>query len=314
MRRGPGTRVAAALLAAGVAAPAGAAEPEFGDWFTHDWHVVEAVVFLHRSTQTREDVTTFEPRRYPLPITAFDPPPSAWRFPAPDDVPVNDVPVEAGPFPPAWLWMDDPARIPFPEADADADAGDTGAPGAADARPDMADALLAPAPLAAPPAPGTVARDAFAAYESALVRASMQWRADGLRLASHVRRMRRSADYEVLLHGRWFQAARSPAQAIPVLLPVGPPGTDGVSHIEGTLRIARGLYVEVDAELWLREDVSDPATGRQGYARLAETRRMRTGVVHYFDHPRFGLVLRADRLDVPDGLVALVEAVEEGLQ
>ena len=40
---------------------------------------------------------------------------------------------------------------------------------------------------------------------------------------------------------------------------------------------------------------------------------MRTRDVHYLDHPRIGLVLRADRLKVPDGLAALVEAVEEGL-
>ena len=301
MRRRPGTYAAAAVLAAGITAPIGAAEPEFDDWLTHDWHVFEAVVFLHRSPQTREQVTTFEPRRFPLPMTAFDPPPSAWRFPAPDD-----VPVEEGPFPPAWLWMDDPARIPLPDPDVDADADNTGVLRAVDAPPDTIEALPPPAPVPVAPAPETVARAAFAAYESALVRASMQWRTDGLRLASHVRRMRRSADYEVVHHGRWFQAARSPAQAIPVLLQIAPRAIDGVSRIEGTLRVARGLYVEVDAELWLRADAAGPGSDRHGYARLAETRRMRTGVVHYFDHPRIGLVLRADRLDVPDGLARML--------
>ncbi|MDE0348708.1 MAG: CsiV family protein, partial [Gammaproteobacteria bacterium] len=296
MRRGPARYAAAALFAAGLGAPSGAAEPEFGDWLTYDWHVVEVVVFLHRSPQTREAVTTFEPRRYPLPLTAFDPPPSAWRFPA-----LHDVPAEEGPFPPAWMWMDDPAGIPLP---------DTGA----DGPPDTVEAVPPPSPLAIPPAPETVARDAFAAYEAALVRASMQWRTDGLVLAAHVRRMRRSADYEVLHHGRWFQATRAPARAIPMLLRIGPPHTDGVSRIEGTLRVARGLYVEVDAELWLHEEAAGPGADRQGYARLAETRRMRTGDVHYLDHPKIGLVLRADRLDVPDALAALVEAVEEGLQ
>ena len=294
---------AAALLAAGITAPTSAAEPEFGEWLTHDWHVVEAVVFLHASPQTREEVTTFEPRRYPLPMTVFDPAPSAWRFPAPDD-----VPLEEGPFPPAWLWMDNPARIPLPDPHPEAD--DTGALPAVDAPPDTIEALPPPAPAPVAHAPETVARDAFAAYESALVRASMQWRTDGLRLASHVQRMRRSADYEVLHHGRWFQAARPPARAIPVLLQIGPRGSDGVSRIEGTLRVARGLYVEVDAELWLREDARTPAarleSDGRGYARLAETRRMRTGVVHYLDHPRIGLVLRADRLDVPDGLARML--------
>ena len=304
MRRGPATHAAAALLATGIAAPIGAAEPEFGDWLAHDWHVVEVVVFLHRSTQTREQVATSEPRRYPLPMTAFEPPPSAWRFPAPED-----VPVEAGPFPPAWLWMDDPARIRLPE------------PPAADEPTDPqrgVEPLPVPAPVAVPPAPGIIARDAFAAYEQALVRASMQWRTDGLALTSYVRRMRRSGDYEVLHHGRWFQAARPPGRSVPVLLRLGPPGAAGVSRIEGTLRVSRGLYVEVEAELWLHDATLDAAAraagDRQAYAVLSETRRMRTGDVHYLDHPRVGLVLRADRLKVPDALAALARAVEEGLQ
>lgn len=306
MRRGPASHAAAALLAAGIAAPVGAAEPAFRDWLAHDWHVVEVVVFLHRTPQTREQVTTLEPRRYPLPMTAFDPPPSAWRFPT-----RAEVPVEEGPFPPAWMWMDNPAGIPLPEPPVevhDPDPQDAGEPG-----PGAVEALDPPAPPALPPAPETVARDAFAAYESALVRASMQWRTDGLVLAAPVRRMRRSADYEVLHHGRWFQAARTPGRSIPVFLQLGDPGTDGVSRIEGTLRVSRGLYVEVEAELWLREDTTDPAGVQRGYARLSETRRMRTRDVHYLDHPRIGLVLRADRLKVPDGLAALVEAVEEGL-
>ena len=293
MRRGPARYAATALCAAGLgapfSAPVGAAEPEFRDWLAHDWHVIEVVVFLHRSTQTREEVTTFEPRRYPLPMTAFEPAPSASRFPAAEDVPI----VEDGPFPPAWLWMDDPAGIPLP---------DTPTPSPVDTAPPI------------PPSPETIARDAFAAYEQALVRASMQWRDDGLALVPYVRRMRRSDDYEVLHHGRWFQATRAPGAAVAILLQLGPSGRNGVSRIEGTLRVSRELYVEVEAELWLHEDLADAARGGQGYALLSETRRMRTGDVHYLDHPRMGLVLRADRLDVPDALAALVEAVEEGLQ
>lgn len=309
MRRDPATYAAAALLAAGLAAPAGAAEGELRDWLAHDWHVIEAVVFLHRAPQTREDVATVEPRRYPLPMTAFDPPPSAWRFPATEAAPI----VEEGPFPPAWLWMDDPAGIPVPEP-ADAVDGprtgntlpDPSAPSPADAAPPI------------PPSPEAIARDAFAAYEQALVRASMQWRDDGLALVPYVRRMRRSDAYEVLHHGRWFQAARAPRHAVPILLQLGPTDRNGVSRIEGALRVSRELYVEVEVELWLHDDppdaAADAARGGQTYALLSETRRMRTGDVHYLDHPRIGLVLRADRLDVPDALAALVDRIEEGLQ
>lgn len=306
MRRGPARYAAAALFAAGLGAPfgapVGAAGPEFRDWLAHDWHVIEVVVFLHRSTRTREQVTTFEPRRYPLPMTAFDPPPSRWRFPAPEEV----RSAAEGPFPPAWLWMDDPAGIALPDPIDGLHAGDalpdTPAPSAADTAPPV------------PPSPEAIARDAFAVYERALVRASMQWRDDGLALVPYVRRMRRSDDYEVLHHGRWLQAVRAPGRSVAILLRLGPPGRSGLSPIEGTLRVSRELYVEVEAELWLREDPPGAARGGQGYALLSETRRMRTGDVHYLDHPKIGLVLRADRLDVPDALASLVEAVEEGFQ
>lgn len=318
-----------ALLATGSAGNASAAEPKWRDWLVHDWHEVEVVVFLHSSVQTVEEITRFDPRRYPMPLTSFDPPPSAWHAPpgeeteAPDEA--GDPAPYDGPVPPAWLWMDPPSSVPIPEPADAAPAASTPAEGAGD--------VPAPLPPPPPPDPATIAREAFAAYEEALERSSMQWRADGLFLTPHVRRMRRSADYEVLHHGRWLQAAERPARAIPVLVRLGPASAGGVHRIEGTLRVARGLFVEVDAELWVREDatgsvapgvdspgvevpgVDSPgaaAERRRGYAVLSETRRMRTGDVHYLDHPRIGVVLRATRLRVPAALAELAERAEKG--
>ena len=296
------------LLAGAYAGQASAAERKFRDWLAHDWHEVEVVVFLHRSVQTRELLTRFDPRRYPLPLTGFDPPPSAWRPPA-----AHELPATEGPVPPAWLWMDPPSLVPLPEpapSDDSASGDDPASVPEPESEPE-------PAPIP-PPAPETIARAAFAAFEEGLVRASMQWRTDGLSLTPHVRRMRRSPDYEVLHHGRWFQAAASPRRAVPVLLQLGAPDAGGRYRLEGTLRVARGTFVEVHAELWLHEGASEPAgeggRGQRGYAVLSETRRMRTGDIHYLDHPRIGLVLRATRLDVPRALAALVEAVEKGPQ
>ena len=322
------------LLAGACGGHASAAEREFADWLAHDWHEVEVVVFLHRSVQTRELLTRFDPRRYPLPLTGFDPPPSAWRQPAAHALPATEAPV-----PPAWLWMDPPSLVPLPEPARSLQPGVLPRPltrkevralppspeayfHASDDSASSDDPASVPEPEPAPippPAPETIARAAFAAFEEGLVRASMQWRTDGLSLTPHVRRMRRSPDYEVLHHGRWFQAAASPRRALPVLLQLGAPGADGLYRLEGTLRVARGTFVEVNAELWLHEGIAGPAAGeggqgQEGYAVLSETRRMRTGDIHYLDHPRIGLVLRADRLDVPPALAALVEAVEEGLQ
>ena len=286
------------LLAGACAGQAGAAERELRGRLAHDWHEVEVVVFLHRSVQTRELLTRFDPRRYPLPLTGFDPPPSAWRVPAPRELPATE-----GPVPPAWLWMDPPSLVRLPERAAGRDAGSPPSP-TDPLRVSVPEPAPAPPP---PPAPETIAPAAFAAFEEGLVRASMQWRTDGLSLTPHVRRMRRSPDYEVLHHGRWLQAAASPRRALPILLQLGAPGADGLYRLEGTLRVARGTFVEVHAELWLHEGASGPAAGagdrgQEGYAVLSETRRMRTGDIHYLDHPRIGVVLRADRLDMPRAL------------
>ena len=285
------------LLAGASVGHVSAAERELRGRLAHDWHEVEVVIFLHRSVQTRELLTRFDPRRYPLPLTGFDPPPSAWRMPA-----AHELPATEGPVPPAWLWMDPPSLVRLPEPATSDDSASSDDP-ASVANPESGPE---PAPIPAP-APETIARAAFAAFEEGLVRASMQWRTDGLSLTPHVRRMRRSPDYDVLHHGRWLQAAASPRRALPILLQLGAPGADGLYRLEGTLRVARGTFVEVHAELWLHEGASGPAAGeggrgQEGYAVLSETRRMRTGDIHYLDHPRIGVVLRADRLDVPRAL------------
>ena len=294
------------LLASGLAA--GAAEPEFRDWLAHDWHEVEVVVFLHRSVDTREEIIRFDPRRLPLPLTSFDPPPPAWRWPADKAAGDEGIPAKDVPFPPAWLWMDDPALISIPDVFPDADVPD--APPAED---EVAE-IPQLASLPPPPPSRTLVREAFAAFEEALVRASMQWRTDGLSLTPHVNRMRRSSSYDVLHHARWFQAMARPANAVPVLLQLEP-DPNGLHRIEGTLRASRGLFVEIDARVWLHEDPPDAEAitpDGPGYAELSETRRMRTGDIHYLDHPRLGLVVRAQRLKVPAALADLVEGVEEG--
>ena len=57
-------------------------------------------------------------------------------------------------------------------------------------------------------------------------------------------------------------------------------------------------YLHVDTELWWREiepgsasaQDDSPTTGRVAY--LNEKRRLRSGEVHYLDHPLIGVMLR----------------------
>lgn len=93
--------------------------------------------------------------------------------------------------------------------------------------------------------------------------------------------LQQGGSYQVLLHRAWRQSA-SAAGAYPVRASTG----DGHS-IEGSVRLTRGRYLHLDVDLLLRNVVGP------GYAsvhRLAEKRRMRSDELHYFDHPRFGLL------------------------
>ncbi len=295
----------AACLAASLAGNLSAAEPDVRAWLRHDWHSVEVVLFRYRAVATTEQLVRLEPRRYPLPLSGFAP---AHGLPHADvPAPVDALPGEDMPLPPAWMWMDVPA---VPTADALDQPGH--APESDAAGPDSEGQTDgSERTVAAPPSsPESVARAAFEAFEEGLVHASMRWREDDLALAAHVRRLRRSPDYEVLHHGRWLQPTAAPGRAIPLLVQFGTRRPDGLFEVEGTLRISRGRYLRVDAELWLHAASNG---GEPGYAVLSETRRMRARSVHYLDHPMLGLALRAEQLEIPEALVQLARIAEEGL-
>ncbi len=55
-------------------------------------------------------------------------------------------------------------------------------------------------------------------------------------------------------------------------------------------------------------DSADVFTPRYMY--LNAKRRMRSGDLHYIDHPKFGVLVRIDRLDTPEPLLELFEALE----
>ena len=92
--------------------------------------------------------------------------------------------------------------------------------------------------------------------------------------------LQQGGNYTVLLHRAWRQPA-SAGGAYPVR------ASAGGSSVEGGIRLTRGRYLHLDVDLLLRD------AGGAGYAsshRLAEKRRMRSNDLHYFDHPRFGML------------------------
>ena len=139
------------------------------------------------------------------------------------------------------------------------------------------------------------------------------------------RSIRRSSLYELLLHQSWRQpVGQTPT---PILIQGGEQYGDQF-ELEGTLSIRRQRYLHVDADLRLTQfrqerlsrsatqdaplrtkypDLYEAARRGQEYSattrfHLNESRRLRSGELHYLDHPALGVLLLVDRSESPDSL------------
>jgi hypothetical protein len=65
----------------------------------------------------------------------------------------------------------------------------------------------------------------------------------------------------------------------------------GDGRLDGMIRMTRGRFLHLDAALSLRDSGV--------HAKLY--RRMRSGELHYVDHPKLGIVIEATRLEGPSG-------------
>jgi hypothetical protein len=162
------------------------------------------------------------------------------------------------------------------------------------------------APRAAPQAPfeplAEVDPNAAARAEALRVR---PLRPEELKLGVEYRKLRAISAYEPLLHVGWVQPGLAEADAVPIDL-----GTLGVFNPRGTVRVhlIRFLHVTLD----LTYQGSSSATPAQSSAdgldeiilapqyRLTTTRSVRSGELHYFDHPAFGVLVRITPVPAPD--------------
>ena len=144
--------------------------------------------------------------------------------------------------------------------------------------PDLPPARTYPAPIRLPDAgpvtpqmpPGVVA----------LTRA--QYALDGIWAA-----MRRSAEYRPLAHFAWAMPAEWKGEAIPLRL---------ATLAAITLPFSGLVSLEEDRFVQLTLDVRMPADEEgKGEYHLTERRRLLLGEIHYFDHPRFGVIVRLFR-------------------
>jgi hypothetical protein len=98
--------------------------------------------------------------------------------------------------------------------------------------------------------------------------------------------LNRSGAYRVITHRAWRQSARGRAGAVPF------PVSDTADNLDGTITLVRERFLHLDVDLMLQSTYS-----------LQEKRRMRSGELHYFDHPLFGVIAEVNPYSAPAPVV-----------
>ena len=98
--------------------------------------------------------------------------------------------------------------------------------------------------------------------------------------------LNRSGAYRVVTHRAWRQSARDRAGAVPF------PVSDTADNLDGTITLVRERFLHMDVDLMLQSTYS-----------LQEKRRMRSGELHYFDHPVFGVIAEVNPYSAPAPVV-----------
>ncbi len=115
---------------------------------------------------------------------------------------------------------------------------------------------------------------------------------DKLSLNAEQRTLARSTGYRVLRHIGWRQVVQDRKQAQDIDIPAQP-DADAVD-VEGSVKVAVERYLHLYLDLKLIDPSLAVEAGYSGYElpefRLHQHRRMRSGELHYFDHPKFGVL------------------------
>lgn len=104
--------------------------------------------------------------------------------------------------------------------------------------------------------------------------------------------LERSGQHHVLTHLRWQQSAEAKSVSKPVKI-----SSEG-GELDGSLRFYLSRYLIVDLNLILRVPPSGGFFGVLGQEkeetvfRLSGPRRIKVSETHYFDHPKFGALVR----------------------
>jgi hypothetical protein len=113
------------------------------------------------------------------------------------------------------------------------------------------------------------------------------------RLTAERNALARSVPYRPLVHLAWRQVVPGRQSAKPVEL-LGATNNPDKASVDGLVRVTveRYLHLDLDLRLHLPAGAEPAASPEYGVPeiRLRQQRRMRSKELHYFDHPRFGVI------------------------
>jgi hypothetical protein len=167
-----------------------------------------------------------------------------------------------------------------------------------------------------------------AEFEQGLYASSYRW-LENLTLVNQVKAINRQSNLRPLIHRRWRQPVPERDNPLPIYLSSGSDTTSpltrqGFAKLEGHVAVTVGRYLHFAPTLWyhadnlglrpigLPVDASDlTASNNSGFMQLAESRRLRSGDLHYLDHPKIGVIVRIDPIQIPQTLLDARQSLDE---
>jgi hypothetical protein len=128
------------------------------------------------------------------------------------------------------------------------------------------------------------------------------------KLNAHWQRLRNSRNYRPHVHVAWRQQVTSPERAQRLYLEL--PQKNAPAKFEGTIKVGVKRYLHLETDLLFRRPLkrgatSESQTGMLSFGpdyrpyRAQSLRRMRSGKLHYIDHPIIGILFLATRYQAP---------------
>jgi len=127
------------------------------------------------------------------------------------------------------------------------------------------------------------------------------------------------------IHTAWRQVIRKGEKASPIHLKSEQTTINGMPLMEGLVSVSVNRYLHVKLDMILRKDrvsageeleggmpeIGMLETGDQRF-RMQEHRRMRSGELHYLDHPMMGALIKIDRSETADLSGIMMQPLPEG--